>query len=469
MEREASPDWLRDFKSPTEDAFMILSSSPSTSSRDVPRQIPDSKDLAEVKELEDDIEENSSIASLLGAGKALKGVGSQGSPPKKRGRPPGKGQKKQGKVVSAAVEGEVNPEDDDHEGEKKVISSRRPRGRKRQLDSDDDDDEEFKPLTKSKKTTPTPKAKRDGPKTPKSSGKNKRISMSEDEEIGALKRVRRSIDLDPVDDAPDEDDDEDESAPISSLSSFSMAVTPPALDPSSSESATIALSKLKRLRADALVALVKDDVIEELGQSQKEDLIAEDETGEPPERKTKRVLLECEGDALDLSGDMGAVGRFVVSSGRDNDEDQMCLDLKGVVYKTTIVPSNTFFVVNVGQTEAKVEAIMNDFMQLQPDVNQAGDETVVEGTLEGFAFDLDNEGDGGAVPNSTPAPAEDDNDDSDEKPKKKLKKPAVVKGGKGKPKTTGKGAAKKPRAKTKTAAKKPAKAKAARKPKAAKG
>ncbi|KAG6557458.1 hypothetical protein Mapa_000731 [Marchantia paleacea] len=304
--------------------------------------------------------------------------------------------------------------------------------------------------------------------------------MSEDEEIGALKRVKRvkrAIDLYPVETAADEDDDEDETAPISTLSSFSKAFSPPALRPSSSDSATIAQSKKIRLGADGLIALVKDDVMEEDGPSQKEDLIAEEETGEPSERKTKRslstvpvmfadkihrtkVLLECEGDALDLSGDMGAVGRFIVSSGRDDDEDEMCLDLKGVVYKTTIVPSNTFFVVNVGQTEAKVEAIMNDFMQLRPDVNQAGDETVVEGTLEGFAFDLDNEGDVGAALNSTPAPAEDDNDDSDEKPKKKIKKPAVVKGGKAKPKATGKGVARKPRAKAKTAAKKPAKAKA---------
>jgi hypothetical protein len=63
-----------------------------------------------------------------------------------------------------------------------------------------------------------------------------------------------------------------------------------------------------------------------------------------------KVLVECEGDSIDLSGDMGAVGRVVVS---DTTGD-MYLDLKGTIYKSTIIPSRTFCVVNVGQTEAKV-------------------------------------------------------------------------------------------------------------------
>lgn len=39
-----------------------------------------------------------------------------------------------------------------------------------------------------------------------------------------------------------------------------------------------------------------------------------------------QVLVECEGDSIDLSGDMGAVGRVVVS---DTTGD-MYLDLKGM-------------------------------------------------------------------------------------------------------------------------------------------
>jgi hypothetical protein len=41
------------------------------------------------------------------------------------------------------------------------------------------------------------------------------------------------------------------------------------------------------------------------------------------------VLLECEGDALDLSGDMGAVGRFSVCQGQAKDDEELLLDLKG--------------------------------------------------------------------------------------------------------------------------------------------
>ncbi|WZZ01126.1 hypothetical protein YC2023_073454 [Brassica napus] len=100
-----------------------------------------------------------------------------------------------------------------------------------------------------------------------------------------------------------------------------------------------------------------------------------------------KVLVECEGDSIDLSGDMGAVGRVVVS---DTTED-VYLDLKGTIYKSTIVPSRTFCIVNVGQSEAKIEAIMNDFIQLTPQSNVYEAETMMEGTLEGFSFESDDE------------------------------------------------------------------------------
>ncbi|KAF3325049.1 DNA-binding protein BIN4 [Carex littledalei] len=48
--------------------------------------------------------------------------------------------------------------------------------------------------------------------------------------------------------------------------------------------------------------------------------------------------------------------------------------------------------VSVGQTEAKIEAIMNDFIQLEPQSNLFEAETMVEGTLDGFLFDSDEEG-----------------------------------------------------------------------------
>ncbi|XP_075650698.1 uncharacterized protein LOC142621265 [Castanea sativa] len=103
-----------------------------------------------------------------------------------------------------------------------------------------------------------------------------------------------------------------------------------------------------------------------------------------------KALIECEGDAIDLSGDMGAVGRIIVSDTSSGNHD-LYLDLKGTIYQTTIVPSRTFCVVSFGQSEAKIEAIMNDFIQLNPQSNVYEAETMVEGTLDGFLFDSEDE------------------------------------------------------------------------------
>ncbi|KAK9097514.1 hypothetical protein Sjap_023011 [Stephania japonica] len=120
-----------------------------------------------------------------------------------------------------------------------------------------------------------------------------------------------------------------------------------------------------------------------------------------------KVLVECEGDSIDLSGDVGAVGRVVISDASSGNHE-MLLDLKadfdiggfyqgvdsgGTIYKTTIVPSRTFCVVSFGQAEAKVEAIMNDFIQLTPQSNVYEAETMLEGTLDGFSFDSEEEAD----------------------------------------------------------------------------
>ncbi|KAL5664478.1 hypothetical protein ACJX0J_024586, partial [Zea mays] len=138
----------------------------------------------------------------------------------------------------------------------------------------------------------------------------------------------------------------------------------------------------------------------------------------PDKVQRSKALIECDGDSIDLSGDIGAVGRIVVSNGPTAKQD-LLLDLKGTIYKTTIVPSRTFcvvsyvpnpsrdllfcdgvltldvfsFQVSVGQSEAKIEAIMNDFIQLEPQSNLFEAETMVEGTLDGFTFDSDEEGD----------------------------------------------------------------------------
>lgn len=109
-----------------------------------------------------------------------------------------------------------------------------------------------------------------------------------------------------------------------------------------------------------------------------------------------KVLVECEGESIDLSGDLGSVGRVVVSDSPYGNQD-IYLDLKGTIYKTTIIPSRTFCVVSFGQSEAKIEAIMNDFIQLKPQSNVYEAETMIEGTLEGFSFDSEDEADNGTI------------------------------------------------------------------------
>lgn len=111
----------------------------------------------------------------------------------------------------------------------------------------------------------------------------------------------------------------------------------------------------------------------------------------PEKVQRTKALVECEGDSVDLSGDVGAVGRIIVSDGPSGNHE-MLLDLKGTIYKTTILPSRTFCVVSFGPSEAKVEAIMNDFIQLKAQSNVYDAETMVEGTLDGFTFDSDEEG-----------------------------------------------------------------------------
>ncbi|RAL39804.1 hypothetical protein DM860_013005 [Cuscuta australis] len=87
----------------------------------------------------------------------------------------------------------------------------------------------------------------------------------------------------------------------------------------------------------------------------------------PEKVQRLKALVECDGDSIDLSGDVGTI------------------------YKTTIVPSRTFCVVSFGQSEAKIEAIMNDFIQLTPQSNVYEAETMVEGTLDGFSFDSEED------------------------------------------------------------------------------
>ncbi|EEF49205.1 conserved hypothetical protein [Ricinus communis] len=119
---------------------------------------------------------------------------------------------------------------------------------------------------------------------------------------------------------------------------------------------------------------------------------------------------------------MGAVGRVVIPDGSSGNHE-MYLDLKGTIYRTKIVPSRTFCVVSFGQSEAKIEAIMNDFIQLKAQSNVYEAETMVEGTLEGFSFDSEDEAEKMPKPVSHQTDQNDGNEEQmNGKTKRKAKK-----------------------------------------------
>ncbi|KAF7149166.1 hypothetical protein RHSIM_Rhsim03G0218400 [Rhododendron simsii] len=181
-----------------------------------------------------------------------------------------------------------------------------------------------------------------------------------------------------------------------------------------------------------------------------------------------KALVECDGESIDLSGDVGAVGRVVISDNPSGNHD-MFFDLKGklgvltkiydlqsgTIYKTAIVPSRTFCVVSFGQSEAKVEAIMNDFIQLTPQSNVYEAETMVEGTLEGYSFDSDDDAD--KVP-KTVTNQTDQNEDGGEQPDIKPKSKKAEKAS-GVVRKRGKAAVGKPPKKPKKKAQAPKKSK----------
>ncbi|KAF5197558.1 Dna-binding protein bin4 [Thalictrum thalictroides] len=133
-----------------------------------------------------------------------------------------------------------------------------------------------------------------------------------------------------------------------------------------------------------------------------------------------KALVECEGESIDMSGDVGAVGRVVITDAQSGDPE-MLLDLKGTIYKTTVIPSRTFCVVSFNQAEAKIEAVMNDFIQLKPISNVYEAETMIEGTLDGFSYDSEEETNRLQKPNGRQS---DQNNEGDELANGKTKKKA---------------------------------------------
>jgi len=105
-----------------------------------------------------------------------------------------------------------------------------------------------------------------------------------------------------------------------------------------------------------------------------------------------KVFFECEGvgEAVDLEGDVGVVGRLLTESA------SVQMDLKGVVYDARILPTPTSIVIlAVNATEAKVESVSNDYVQLRVD---ASANNMGGATLDGYlGADSDDEAERGVV------------------------------------------------------------------------
>uniref|UniRef100_A0A0E0CCL8 LOB domain-containing protein n=1 Tax=Oryza meridionalis TaxID=40149 RepID=A0A0E0CCL8_9ORYZ len=97
----------------------------------------------------------------------------------------------------------------------------------------------------------------------------------------------------------------------------------------------------------------------------------------PDKVQRSKALIECDGDSIDLSGDVGAVGRIVISNSPNGNQD-LLLDLKG--------------------------------------------------TLDGFTFDSDEEGDKLPEPHAS---QNDQNNEDGDQPKAKTKRKAEKPAGKG--------------------------------------
>jgi len=112
-----------------------------------------------------------------------------------------------------------------------------------------------------------------------------------------------------------------------------------------------------------------------------------------------KVLFEIEGagEAIDLDGDTGAVGRWLAESSR-----ALKVDMKGVMYNARVVPAaGSIVVVALNGDVAKIESVHREFIQLRQDPNACGG---VQNLGVGSLFDRDDDDDDEGDDDDPPAP-----------------------------------------------------------------
>jgi len=107
-------------------------------------------------------------------------------------------------------------------------------------------------------------------------------------------------------------------------------------------------------------------------------------------RNASAVLFEIEGrgDAVDLDGDTGAVGRWLAE-----DKRALKVDMKGVMYNARVVRcAGTVVVVAASAGVAKIESVHREFVQLREDAfGMNGDEHATTNAASLFAEDVEDE------------------------------------------------------------------------------
>ena len=301
---------------------------------------------------------------------------------------------------------------DDAQLSKQPKSARRaPKGSAKGKDKDDGDDDDVTDLTAE---SPKKKAKRE----PKVEAKVDEVSdLDDDEEALLLKLMSKHT-------------------PTAS-SSKAASATPAGKSAGAHKSAPVSAKKMEERggQAAATTAPFEEDVAT-LGSARVESSKIKFSRSVPvlapnPKKISRATfLVQCEDPSLDFDGDSGVIGTIKSSS-----ESALQLDIKGQLFEGSVLPCNSMMVVDIGASEVKIEALMNNFVQLHKIQNPHDDNCDVD--LSDSGDDQDHEDDEAAAKGS--------------KAKDKGKAKAKAKGGKGK---TGKAKASKAKAKKATAPKK---------------
>eukprot|EP00743_Colponemidia_sp_Colp-15_P006417 GILK01006906.1.p1 GENE.GILK01006906.1~~GILK01006906.1.p1 ORF type:complete len:234 (+),score=48.95 GILK01006906.1:36-704(+) len=104
-----------------------------------------------------------------------------------------------------------------------------------------------------------------------------------------------------------------------------------------------------------------------------------------PSSIKQTLLFEVDDGELDLSGDIGAVGRMKVSS------SEIIFDIKGRMYEGHNAPCNSLLLVNIGPTEAKIESVINEYFHFDFSTAMLDSESLLHGVVDGFDLQDDDD------------------------------------------------------------------------------